>query len=116
MGINWLKPFLEGCVGCKIDFIAMHWYAEASNFEYFKSHVQNVYALGGGRPIWITEFGPLGNDGQRIEFLKKALPWLDSLDWVERYAMHMATNSGQFALIKPDGTGLNAVGEVYNTY
>lgn len=25
MGLDWLSKFIHQCVGCKIDFVAIHW-------------------------------------------------------------------------------------------
>ena len=113
MGLDYIKRFIAGCAGCQIDFVPIHWYDSATNIQYFKNHIEAAYQAGGRRPIWITEFSPQGDAGQQIEFLKKALPWLDSQDFVEKYAMFMATPG---SLIKPDGSGLSNVGEAYITY
>ena len=48
------------------------------------NNVHNLYNL----PIWITEFN--GNvyrtDSVNLEFMKLALPYLDSISYIERYA------------------------------
>ncbi|OCL09221.1 glycoside hydrolase family 128 protein [Glonium stellatum] len=113
MGLPWLQQFIGNCTGCQIDFICIHWYDSPSNVAYFKSHVQDAYAAGGNRPVWITEFAPTsGTDAQKQGFLKQVLPWLDSLDYVERYAYQMTAKN---VLVSADGTGLTPLGQVYNT-
>ncbi|KAF2710972.1 glycoside hydrolase family 128 protein, partial [Pleomassaria siparia CBS 279.74] len=89
MGLDYLSRFIATCTGCQIDFVAIHWYDNANNFAYFKLHVKNAYEAGGRRPVWITEFRPTGSEADVIAFLKEALPWLDSQDYVERYAYFM---------------------------
>lgn len=53
-GLNWLQEFLALCVGCKVDFIPVHWYDTATNFEYFYGYMQNVRDTFNAQ-IWITE-------------------------------------------------------------
>lgn len=113
MGLDYLKRFIAGCSGCKIDFVAIHWYDSAQNVDYFKKHIQDAYTASGNRPVWITEFGPTGTDAEKINFLHQVLPWLDNQNYVQRYAMFMATPG---ELIKLDGSGLSAIGEAFNSY
>ena len=86
MGLTYLKQFMDACADCTIDFVPIHWYDSASNFEYFKKHIQDAKAVAGGRPLWLTEFGAAGSDAEQGAFLEQALPWLESQDYVERYA------------------------------
>ena len=41
-----------------------------------------------GRPVWITEFQPQGDQTEQANFLRKILPWLDDKgeSGVDRYA------------------------------
>ncbi|OCK76238.1 glycoside hydrolase family 128 protein [Lepidopterella palustris CBS 459.81] len=113
MGLPWLQQFIGNCTSCQIDFVAIHWYDSPSNVAYFKSHVQDAYAAGGNRPVWITEFAPTsGTDADKQTFLKAVLPWLDSLSYVERYAYQMDARG---ELVTSDGTALSPLGQVYNT-
>lgn len=87
-GISWLTEFLDICSSCTIDFVAFHWYDSAENFAYFQQHVEDVHAAAGGRKLWLTEFGASGSDDQQKAFLAQAIPYLNSLDYVERYAYY----------------------------
>lgn len=89
MGLNYLKSFMDLCDDCTIDFVPIHWYAGAGNFDYFKKHIEDANAVAGGRPLWITEFQADGSDSEQAEFLNKALPWLEAQDYVERYSYFM---------------------------
>lgn len=109
--LSWLSNFLRACGGCKVDFIAIHWYDSATNFAYFKKHVQDAHTVSGGRPVWITEFKPSGSEAQVIEFLRVALPWLDGQWYVEQYAMQWVARG---ELVDATGTALTAVGNAYN--
>ncbi|EXJ91398.1 hypothetical protein A1O1_04510 [Capronia coronata CBS 617.96] len=96
MGTTWLQQFFDACEGqCNIDFVAFHWYAEASNVDYFKSHVQDVIdtaAKNGVSKVWLTEFGATGSDSDVASFLSQVVPWLDSQAAVERYAYFMCSD------------------------
>ncbi|KAF1958573.1 hypothetical protein CC80DRAFT_545910 [Byssothecium circinans] len=111
-GLAYLADFLNKCAGCQIDFLCVHWYNDASNFEGLKWHIGEVRKISGGRPIWITEFGVTGTDDQIIAFFRQALPWLDSQPDIHRYAYLMAKPG---KLVNLQGTGLSALGQVYNT-
>ena len=98
---TWLDLFNQQAIqnDIRIDVIAVHWYDWGANpqdspnadpntiFNRFKVYLQNVYALY-GLPIWITEFN--GNKYRSIQsnrqFMELAIPYLEGLDFVERYA------------------------------
>jgi hypothetical protein len=98
---QWLQQFLTKATAqnVRIDAIAVHWYDWGSNpvatpnataaqiFSRFQSYLTNVYAVH-GLPIWITEFNanPARSNATNAAFIALALPWLESLDYVERYA------------------------------
>lgn len=94
MGLAWLQAFLAACSKCSIDFICIHWYAEAKNVACFKSYIDEVKKVAQNRPIWITEFRPSGNDAEVKKFLDEVLPWMDKNDAIHRYAYFMARVSG----------------------
>ena len=112
MGLTWLGDFLQACSGCTIDVVPIHWYGDASDPSDFTDHVQQAYATAGGRPIWITEFGASGSDGQIESFFQTVLPWLDAQTYVERYAYFM---DGEGLLVNSAGTGLSSIGSAYNS-
>lgn len=89
MGVNYLKQFVDGCSGCQIDFVVMHWYAGGDSveaiLENLQTQVQAIHTAGGGRPVWITEF-QCQNAGLEDAFIKAAVPWLDSSPLVDRYS------------------------------
>lgn len=83
----------------RFDFVAVHWYDWGSNpasspnataqqiFNRFKTYLANVYNIY-KLPIWITEFNANPNRPNETQeaFLQLALPYLESLSYVERYA------------------------------
>lgn len=108
----------------RFDFVAFHWYDWGSNpastpnasasviFNRFKNYLERVhdqYNL----PIWITEFNanPNRSNATQEAFLKLALPYLESLDYVERYA-YFQPNGGE-ADYKDASGNLTNIGELY---
>ena len=97
---GWLKEFHQKATAqnVRIDVIAVHWYDWGSNptanpnptalqvFNRFKAYLTNVHNLY-GLPIWITEFNanPARSQAINAGFLELALPYLESLDYIERY-------------------------------
>lgn len=98
---TWLKEFsiLAKERDVRFDFVAVHWYDWGSSpqnspnadpvqvFNRFKAYLANVYQIY-GLPIWITEFNanPNRENSVHAAFLQLALPYLEQLDYVERYA------------------------------
>ena len=58
------------------------------------NNVHNLYNL----PIWITEFNGNVNrtDSVNLEFMKLALPYLDSISYIERYAWFSSDQNCEF--------------------
>lgn len=108
MGLTYLQNFISSCSGCTIDFVNIHWY-NGGNAQDFKNYVTKAHAAGGGRPVWITEFEASGDVAQQQAFLNEVLPWLDSQDYVERYAYFMAADG----ILISSGTTLSPVGQAF---
>jgi hypothetical protein len=110
MGIDWLNAFFTACAGkCKVDFVAFHWYADASLTSYFEQHVTDVIAAAaanGVSKVWLTEFGTTGGD--TAGFLQTVLPFLESTPQVEKYSFFMCASPQTLS-----GTSLNSVGQAY---
>lgn len=114
-GLTYLRDFMGNCTGCTVDFINIHWYNNVYAFSYLQYYVQQAYKMF-GLPIWITEFGidgSGGTDAQYQAFLQQALPWLDAVPYVERYAWFLDAPG---YLINANGSGLSAQGMIYNSY
>ena len=125
---DWLFDFFQLAVAqdIRIDVIAVHWYdwgsspanspnADPENvFNRFKKYLDDVYKKY-GLPIWITEFNANPNRTTlvQLEFMKKALPYLESLSYVERYCWFQPV-SGVGDYYNSSGA-LTPVGEVYKT-
>ncbi|QRV90235.1 glycoside hydrolase family 128 protein [Ceratobasidium sp. AG-Ba] len=90
-GIQWIWDFLGNCNGgCTLDFIALHYYdVNATDFIRHINEYHNAFQ----RPIWVTEWacqnfnnGPQCSYDEIAQFLKETQDYMDSTDWVERYA------------------------------
>lgn len=90
-GKTWLQDFLTACNGgCTVDFIALHYYdVNATQFAEYITDFHNTFQ----RPIWVTEIacqnfnkGPQCTQPETAQFLSQAQGFMDSQDWVERYA------------------------------
>lgn len=101
-GGDWLKDFMAGAEqrGYRVDFIVVHFYQDWTNprsIAAMKSRLTELwqaYHL----PIWITEVGTLDirtfggkmkyrpTQAAAEKYMRKLLPMLDNLSFVERYA------------------------------
>lgn len=112
IGLGWLQEFMDACTGCQIDFIAVHWYGDVNNVQYFKDYIKSCWKKF-KLPIWLTEFGVTNGDEQQIvAFLSEVMPWLDQQAYVERYAYFMARNTGSPYLLNDDYS-MTAIGSTF---
>lgn len=95
-GLQWLRDFNASCHslnpasggnssgGCEFDFIATHWYGD---FAALASWLGSLHAMYPSAPIWLTEFGVAGlSADETTAILNTSLPYLDGLDYLDRYA------------------------------
>ena len=139
---TWLKDFNDKAKlqDIRMDVIGVHWYDWGSNpsvntnptatqvFNRFKSYLTSVYNLY-GLPIWISEFNanPYRSTAIQQGFMELALPYLETLSYVERYNWFQpnptpqidddnATNvgTGEFYTTRPPGSAiLTPIGTFY---
>lgn len=124
---GWLKEFHTKATAqdIRIDVIGVHWYDWGSNpatntnptaaqvFARFKTYLTTVYNLY-GLPIWITEFNanPYRSTAIQLGFMELALPYLETLPYVERYNWFQPNPT---PLIDNDNENLAGPGEFYTT-
>jgi hypothetical protein len=96
---SWLERFMEGVKtrNYRVDFICAHWYGSGTNLvtetAKLKAFLESVHAKF-QRPIWLTEFALVNwSDGKQSAdaitqamFANRALPILEALPFLERYA------------------------------
>lgn len=108
-GGPWMEEFMtEAAQSCKrVDWVGVHWYGEP-DFESFQSDMQSLYELY-ERPLLLTEFAPvdwnattvddhLFTQAEVLDFMKRALPWLEQQEWVAGYVWF------SFRMSSPRGT------------
>ncbi|KAK2072961.1 hypothetical protein P8C59_007278 [Phyllachora maydis] len=94
VGTNWLSAWFAACGGqCACDVVAIHWYNHPDVGEFIQ-HARDVYAIA-QRPVWFTEFQPIGASdaqiGQFLEDLFQQLASDPSLSFIERIAYFMVS-------------------------
>jgi hypothetical protein len=108
MGLNWLENFLTACTDCQIDFVCIHWY-NGGDAAAFMAYIDQAYAAGGNRPLWVTEFQGEGDVTAQNAFLETVIPQLDASPKVARYAYFMASDGNLLS----SGTSLSALGNTF---
>ncbi|KAK4636030.1 Alkali-sensitive linkage protein 1 [Fulvia fulva] len=109
--------------GSDVDFLCLHWYGIALGgfYDYIWSTKHQIDA---SKPVWITEFActnwnqdaPLPRE--HVEhFARESVKYLDTLDWVERYAwfgpMRDTGTVGKWARMLDDEGKLTPLGKAY---
>lgn len=124
-GVVWLKEFLAAirAGGSDIDFYSFHWYGETLG-QFYDYIWSTYYQLGPDKKVWITEFAPTNWSKERplgrehVEnFAKESAKYLDSLEWVEKYAwfgaMRDTGNVGRWAAMLDEDGKLTDLGRAY---
>jgi hypothetical protein len=113
---QYLKDFFAACPGCKVDYLAVHWYN--CDLPSLQAYLEGGTTLQGfvqfGKPIWLTEFSCGGGStvAQQEAYMKVAIPYLESNPHVFRYAWFSAAPIPNAQLINADGSP-TALGQVY---
>ncbi|WP_437678834.1 glycoside hydrolase family protein [Sorangium sp. So ce131] len=110
----YLDAFFAACEGCRVDFIAAHWYAcDRPALEWYLGELKRYR-----RPIWLTEFS-CGDGADRspeaqAAYMREAVPLLEADPDVFRYAWFSGRTE---AIPNVDLLGargeLTALGELY---
>jgi outer membrane biosynthesis protein TonB len=115
MGLTWLKNFFNACDaqegGCAVDFCAIHWYSEAQYADTLLEHIKQAHEICGRRPVWLTEFAPLGDDTQKAAFMKDMIPKLDAIDYLEAYSYFWVDTSSLMSSL----SSVSSIGQIYAT-
>ncbi|KAF2789442.1 glycoside hydrolase family 128 protein [Melanomma pulvis-pyrius CBS 109.77] len=117
-GLEWLQDFNTSCYeideknGCPTDFIAAHWYGAFDGLKGWLSSLDDFY--NGNRSddepklkIWVTEMAlPKADAEATVGMMNETLPYLDGLDYVERYAWFGAFRANDANEWTGDGVAL----------
>ena len=113
---TYLRTFLADCGGCKVDYIAVHWYN--CDLPTLRGYIDGDAHFPGfvqfGKPIWLTEFSCDGTHSvaDQKAYMQAAVPYLESDPNVMRYAWFSAKNIPNGLLANTDGS-LTELGQTY---
>ncbi|KAF3007322.1 hypothetical protein E8E14_005860 [Neopestalotiopsis sp. 37M] len=124
-GVVWLQQFIASiqAQGSDVDFYCLHWYGETLG-QFYDYIWSTYYQLGPTKPVWITEFAcsnfnidnPLPKDYVE-SFARDSVAYLDTVDWVERYAWFAPTpdvgSVGKWAAMLDSDGNLTPLGVSY---
>lgn len=110
--VGYLTDFFAACQGCKVDYIAVHWYnCDGASLEWYLDQFKQF-----NRPIWLTELacaydGDTSIAGQE-KYMREAIPILEGRADVYRYAWFSGDPMPNARLLNADGS-LTALGKIY---
>jgi hypothetical protein len=130
---GWLGNFYDeaGSLGYRVDYTAVHWYANPSA-DSLLGHLESVYNTW-GRPVWLTEFSCVDWGGSatwteedNYRFLADFLWRAEDRPWLKRYAIFVFRGDPpanpwdrtgpRSDMLRSDGTTLTAFGELYASW
>jgi hypothetical protein len=104
---HWLDAFFAACTGCKVDFMATHWYACTG--DALKNHLSKFKKY--GKPVWVTEFSCMDagdhTSAGEMAYMKTAVDILEKDPTVFRYSWF----TGRW----PNPTGISLLGSASGT-
>jgi hypothetical protein len=112
---HWLDAFFAACTGCKVDFMATHWYACTA--DALKNHLSKFKKY--GKPIWVTEFSCMDAGDHtaagEAAYMKTAVDILEKDPTVFRYSWFTGRwpNPAGISLY---GSASGALTDLGNTY
>lgn len=119
-GQQWLFEFMNKCVNCRIDVIALHYY-NACDMETFFAFLNRWAPF--GLPLWLTEFDCMAqSEDENIKFAQSVIPLLaERVPLLERYAWFATRTDPRdknyygCALFNATTTEITKLGLVYQT-
>ncbi len=105
---KYLQEFFENCKGCRVDYVAAHWYN--CDLPSLKDYIETGGGMPGfeqfGKPIWLTEFScnEKASTKEQEAFMKEAVPWLESKASIFRYSWFSAAPIPSAKLVNDDGS------------
>ncbi|MCY0992004.1 glycoside hydrolase family protein [Nannocystis sp. ILAH1] len=83
---EWFDEFFAACPGCRVDHLAVHWYACTRDALTWYIGEMKRYDL----PIWLTEFSCLDAEDKSVavqkQYMQEALEYLEAEPAVVRYS------------------------------
>ena len=83
---EWFDEFFAACQGCRVDHLAVHWYA--CHRDALSGYIEQMKQY--GLPIWLTEFSCLDAMDKsvpvQLQYMQEALDYLENEPAVVRYS------------------------------
>ena len=113
----YLDDFLRACSNCQVDYIAAHWYAcDLPALEWYVGQLKSKYP---NKPIWLTEWAcGDGSDrslAKQMEYMKDAVPYLESEPAVMKYAWFADANAVPNVALTTSAGVLTELGQLYTS-
>ena len=109
--IDYLDDFFEVCVGCQVDYLAVHWYG-CGGLDWYLEQFSKY-----GLPIWVTEIACWDQENitldQQKSFLINAVDQMESNPLVEKYAWFTGRGDGPYISVLGSDGELTSLGEFY---
>jgi len=116
--ISYLQQFFGNCTGCKVDYVAAHFYPGSCTQPYFDTLLAQLTQF--NRPIWLTEFSCSGATNYSVQnaYMQMALSDLENNVNVFRYAWFSGrdTNVPFSSTLNTSPGQLTVLGTTYTTY
>lgn len=120
---EWFDAFFDECGQCQVDFLTVHVFKPSvlgpGSLQSVVAELHELYDL----PIWVTEFNNGGTKHnktmeQHLGYMQAALPLLESLPYVEKYAWHStySVDTPGASLIHKRSGKLTQLGQFYRDY
>jgi hypothetical protein len=115
--VTWMQSFISACTGCKIDFIAVHFYGcllhSTPQWIGLAEYLEQFYQF--GKPIWLTEFScdSTQSVASQTAYMKLAVPYLEATNQVYRYSWFSHDEIPNGMLTSGDNGPINALGQLY---
>jgi hypothetical protein len=112
---DWLDDFFTDCQGCRVDYIALHWYGGGNSMMGYINDARKY-----GKPIWVTEFADwdAGVTAQvQKSYLAGTVNFLERDPGIYRYSWFIGRGNGASVfpyndLYGPDGV-MTSLGQLY---
>ena len=117
---TWLDAFFAACTGCRVDYIAAHWYAcTKSALSSYLTEYETKYT----QPIWLTEFSclddkTLANSAGEATYMAGALALLEADPRVFRYSWFTGrdASASEINLLGATSGTLTSLGQSYVSF
>ncbi len=111
---EWFDEFFAACPGCRVDHLAVHWYACSK--DALSGYIEQMKQY--DRKIWLTEFSCLDQADVSVpvqkQYMQEALAYLEAEPAVSRYAWFSGRFEAAPSINLLAGSGeLTEIGQLY---